>query len=104
MTREIPATESLLSAAHDSGAESHSLSLPGVEQTLSHGKDLCSRELIARQRALVRDIREMISMTKNIVASTREQLDSINLLIGKSRRPARETDPRPEGDAEERGS
>ena len=58
--------------------------LPGDKQTPSFGKDLCSAELIARQRALVQEIREVISLTRKIIEWTREQLDAFNFLNGKS--------------------
>jgi hypothetical protein len=42
-------------------------------------------ELIARQRALVRDIKDVISLTRKIIETTREQLDALSFLNGGSR-------------------
>jgi hypothetical protein len=83
MTPEGRASESMLPGRMS--AESSSPSLPGDGRTPWFGGDPCSRELIERQRALVRDIREAISQTRRIIDSTREQLDAFNILVGKSR-------------------
>jgi hypothetical protein len=50
-------------AIHTSWDISSSRFLRGVERTPSFDKDL-SRELIARQRGLVRDIKEVIALTR----------------------------------------
>ncbi len=85
MTPDGRASDSTLAATHNRLAESNSLSLPGGERAPWLGRDLCSRELIARQRALVQDIKDDISQTRKIIDSTREQLDAFNILIGNSR-------------------
>ena len=59
--------------------------LPGDEQPPPFGKELCSKELIARHRALIEDIREVISLTRKIIDTTREELDAFNFLHGSSR-------------------
>ena len=50
---------------------------PTVEQTGALGRELNSRELIARQRALVQDIHEVISLTRKLLATTRDHLDAL---------------------------
>ena len=57
-------------------------SLPTGEPSASFGGNPSSRELIARQRALVQDIREVIWLTQTIIDSTREQLDRLDSLSG----------------------
>lgn len=54
--------------------------LPGDEQARSAKEELGGRELIARQRALVQDIKDVVSLTRKIIDSTREQLEALNLL------------------------
>lgn len=78
--------------------------LPG-EEPPPLGKELCSRELIARQRALIEDIRQVISLTRKIIDTTREQLDTFNFLHGSSRPDAaHESRPPPGADPEARRS
>jgi uncharacterized coiled-coil protein SlyX len=79
------AAESPFPTTLDSWAESNARFLPGDKLAPSVGKELCSRELIARQRALVQEIKDVISLTRKIIESTREQLDALNSLNGKSR-------------------
>ena len=76
------ALENALSTARDSRAGSNWRSLPIGEPSASFGGNLSSRELIARQRALVQDIKEVIWLTQTIINSTREQLDRLDSLCG----------------------
>ncbi len=76
---------SALPMVPESWAGPNSRILPGDEQPPPSGKELCSKELIARQRALIEDIREVISLTRKIIDTTREQLDAFNFLHGSSR-------------------
>jgi hypothetical protein len=85
MRQEGRATERPFPTTRDSWAEANARFLPGEKLAPSVGKELCSRELIARQRALVQDIKDVISLTRKIIESTREQLEALNFLNGKSR-------------------
>ena len=99
------AAESPFPTTLDSWAESNARFLPGGKLAPSVGKELCSRELIARQRALVQDIKDVISLTRKIIDTTREQLDAFNFLHGSSRPDAaHQSRPPPGADPEARRS
>jgi hypothetical protein len=50
------------------------------EQVRMSFRDLRAGDVIARHRELVRDIREVIALTRKIIESTREQLDRFDAL------------------------
>ncbi len=104
MTSDGRTAENALSTTADCWAGPDSRFLPGDKLAPPFGKELCSRELIARQRALVRDIKDVISLTRKIIATTREQLDAFNFLNGDSRAPAGHSDSASEASPEARRS
>jgi hypothetical protein len=69
-------------AARNSRPGSNFRSQPTGGPSASFGANLSSRELIARQKALVQDIREVIWLTQTIIDTTREQLDRLDSLSG----------------------
>jgi hypothetical protein len=79
----LPA-ESAPGATRDAWDLSSSRSVRSVERTPPFDKDL-SREFVARQRGLAREIKEVIGLTRKIVDSTLEQLQSFCFLGGISR-------------------
>jgi hypothetical protein len=74
------ASESTVAEPGDSRAEVNVRHSPDAVQAGSLCGGVSSRELIARQRALLQDIREVIALTRKIIGSTREQLDRFNSL------------------------
>jgi hypothetical protein len=85
MQANARAFEKVLSTADDFRAGSNGRSLSTGEPSASLDVNLSSRELIARQRALVQDTPEVLWLTQNIIDSTREQLDRPDFLSGNFR-------------------